>query len=81
MKHPLINIKSTHYQMFDERDTIECLEQLMTVEELKGWAKGNVYKYRMRIGHKDAQYLELEKIKGYEEYFKYLDNRQNNKGE
>jgi len=71
-KNPLLNPDSKHYQMFDEKETIEHLEEMMTIDELKGWAKGNVFKYRLRIGHKDAIEKEMTKIKGYEEYYKFL---------
>lgn len=71
-KHPLLNPDSPHYRMFDDTEAIEQLEKIMTREELMGWAKGNVYRYRFRIGNKDNVEKEAAKIATYEAYYKYL---------
>ena len=73
--HPLINPESKHYKMFDGRESIELMERLMTTEELMAWCKGNVYKYRLRIGNKDESQKEVTKIRGYEAYYRYLNDK------
>lgn len=77
--HPLINPDSTHYQMFDGDEAIEKLEKLMTIDELMGYAKGNVLKYRMRIGNKDRAEKDAVKIRDYEDYYAYLAKKLVNK--
>ncbi len=73
MKHPLVNPESSgHYCMFDGVESITLMEKLMTTEELKAWCKGNIYKYRFRIGNKDSVESDSRKIKTYEDYYKYL---------
>lgn len=71
-KHPLKNPESKHYQLWDEMESIEVLESIMTQNELIGWCKGNILKYRLRIGHKDDPLKEIQKIMTYENYLKYL---------
>jgi len=78
MKHPLINPNSKHYAMFDGVEAIERLEHLFSVEELKAWAKINAFKYRLRVGHKGESadwMLDIQKIKTFEDYYKYLEGR------
>ncbi len=70
--HPLLNPDSPHYKMFDDTEAVENLELIMTTQELMGWARGNVYKYRFRIGNKDDPTKEVNKILSYEAYYKYL---------
>jgi len=70
--HPLLNDASKHYSMFDGIEAIEVLEAIMTTEELMAWCRGNVYKYRLRIGSKDDVVKEAKKIETYEAYYKYL---------
>ena len=74
-KHPLLNPDSTHYKMFDGEEAIVRLESLMTKLELMAWAKGNIFKYRLRIGNKDDPTKEIIKIQGYEAYYKYLEDQ------
>jgi hypothetical protein len=78
-KHPLINPESKHYSMFDGTEAIARMEQLFTTEELMIWAKITSFKYRLRIGKKeqvDSQ-SDVKKILTYENYYKYLENKQN----
>ncbi len=70
--HPLLNPESTHYNMFDDKESIEILEAIMTTTELMAWCRGNVYKYRLRIGNKDNASKEVKKIQTYEAYYRYL---------
>jgi len=71
--HPLLNPDSKHYNMFDGLESIEILEAVMTTEELMAWCRGNIYKYRLRLGNKDDVSKEVKKIQTYEAYYKYLE--------
>lgn len=71
-EHPLKNPDSKHYELWDGYESIEALEAIMTKEELIGWCKGNILKYRMRIGKKDDPRAEVRKIITYEKYLKHL---------
>ncbi len=77
MKHPLLNPESTHYKMVDGVEAIERLEQMYSVEHLQIWATITAMKYRLRIGHKDEPYKEMNKIKTFEDYVKYLKDAKN----
>ena len=70
--HPLLNPDSKHYNMFDGLESIEVLESVMTTIELMAWCRGNIYKYRLRLGNKDNVESEIKKIRTYEAYYKYL---------
>ena len=71
-KHPLLNSDSSHYNLFDGLEAISILEKLMTPTELMAWCRGNIYKYRLRIGNKGNGASDLKKIETYEAYYKYL---------
>lgn len=75
MVHPLLNPESSHYSMFDSVEAVERLEQMYTTEELMVWAKITGMKYRLRIGHKDDVTKEIKKIRTYEAYYKYLEEK------
>lgn len=57
-------------------EPILVMQQFFTKEELKGFLKGNILKYRLRLGHKDDIQKEMDKIKRYEQW---LDAVQNDK--
>jgi len=71
--HPLLNPESKHYNMFDGKEAIEILEAIMTTTELMAWCRGNIYKYRLRLGSKDDVFKEVKKIQTYEAYYKFLE--------
>ena len=75
-KHPLLNPNSKHYDQPDGREGIELLESMFTTEQLKSWALITAMKYRLRIGRKDDGEKELLKIKTYEDYYKYLSEKE-----
>ena len=76
MQHPLLNEdSSSHYSMADGVEAIERLEQMFTPEELKAWAKISAMKYRLRIGYKDDPSKEVKKIKTFDAYYRWLDER------
>ena len=76
--HPLLNPDSNHYNMFDGLESIEILEAVMTTKELMAWCRGNIYKYRLRLGNKDDVSKEVKKIQTYEAYYKYLKAKDEN---
>ena len=59
---------STHYQV-GSKQPIEIMQEIMTPEEFQGFCRGNVIKYSLRLGHKDAAVKEAAKI---EQYSKWL---------
>ena len=52
---------------------IKVMEKLFTKEELKGFIKGNILKYRLRMGHKDDIQKEMDKIRVYEQWLAKLE--------
>lgn len=75
MAHPLLNPESTHYKMLGGVEAIEHMEAVYTTEELMAWAKLTAMKYRLRIGDKDSPEKEIKKIKTFEAYYRYLEER------
>jgi len=70
MKHPLVNSDSKHYNN-NGHQTIYDLEQVLTIREMIGFCKGNIFKYKSRLGKKEGS-NDLKKIKTYENYLKLL---------
>ena len=56
--------EATHYQV-GRIQPIEVMQDVMTPEQLKGFLRGNIMKYALRLGHKDDELKEAEKIKAY----------------
>ncbi|WP_421276141.1 DUF3310 domain-containing protein [Aeromonas veronii] len=56
-----------HYDLFGDGTTeaIQVIQKTLTKEEFKGYLKGNILKYRLRIGEKDDAKQEIGKIKAY----------------
>ena len=54
-------------------EPIKVMEKLFTKEELKGFIKGNILKYRLRMGHKDDIQKEMDKIRVYEHWLVRLE--------
>lgn len=54
-------------------EPIKVMEKLFTKEELKGFIKGNILKYRLRMGHKDDIQKELDKIRVYEQWLEKME--------
>lgn len=72
LNHPLKNPESKHYELWLGFESIEVLEATLSIDELIGWCKGNILKYRLRIGHKDDPLKEIKKIRTFENYLAYL---------
>ena len=64
------NIKSpTHYQLMDGVESIEIIARSMTKEQWKGFCLGNMLKYRIRAGKKDALQQDIDKADFYGELY------------
>lgn len=63
----------THYDIIDDFTTLEMIARSSTVEEFRGFCKGNIIKYRMRVGKKDDVTQEVGKADNYK--LIYEDNK------
>ena len=72
MEHPLKNPNSRYYEIIDGIESIDVMEGVMKGSELKGWCKGNILKYQLRLGKKDSVESDIAKIATYKAYFEYL---------
>lgn len=70
--HPLINQKSKHYNT-GAKTAIEILEEELTVLEMIGFCKGNIFKYEYRKEHKGAKEDDEYKIYTYKQYLSVLE--------
>ena len=56
-------------------EPILVMQEFSTKEELTGFLKGNILKYRLRFGHKDGEtQRDLDKIKVYEAWLDKVSN-------
>lgn len=69
--HPLINENSSHYED-DGKVAIQELEKKLTVIEMLGWCKGNIFKYEFRKELKGALEADEVKIGTYKAYLEVL---------
>lgn len=60
------NPNSKHYELWHEMEAIDVIALTLTNEEYKGFLKGNILKYQLRLGKKDNVEKEMEKIKDYQ---------------
>jgi len=59
-------INPVHYQgIVGPYQYIECMEFILGQEGLKAHLKGQIYKYMMRLGKKDADLQEIQKVVWY----------------
>jgi hypothetical protein len=66
-------IKPNHYTLWkDNNDVMEVIKATLTEEEFKGFLKGNILKYQLRLGKKPNEPVErdLSKIKEYQNFLK-----------
>ena len=63
---PVDNVKSpSHYQLIEGVESIEIIARSMTQEQWKGFCLGNILKYRIRAGKKDALQQDIDKANFY----------------
>lgn len=58
---------AVHYQLLQQQP-IEIMQTLFSLEEFKGFLRGNIIKYVLRYGHKDDCLKEAEKIAQYAQW-------------
>lgn len=58
-----------HYQILDGCESIEIIARAMTVEQWNGFCLGNIIKYRLRAGNKDALEQDIGKADFYKELY------------
>jgi hypothetical protein len=64
------NIKNPkHYQIINGIESIDIIARSMTVEQFRGFCFGNILKYRIRAGKKDALEQDIAKANEYEQIF------------
>ena len=60
--------EATHYQALPMQP-IEIMQRLMSEQEFRGFLWGNVIKYALRCGRKDAPAKEMDKARQYAEWY------------
>lgn len=60
------NPNSKYYELWEDFEAIDVIKLALTDEEYKGFLKGNILKYQLRLGKKDDVLKEIEKIKDYQ---------------
>ena len=70
------NVKNpSHYQLIEGYESIRIIASSLTLEAWKGFCLGNIIKYRLRAGNKDALEQDIAKADFYKELYekyKYL---------
>lgn len=69
--HPLLNPNSTHYED-EDKVSIQEMEKEMSVIEMIGYCKGNIFKYEFRKHNKGALEADEVKKKTHEAYMAVL---------
>ena len=69
--HPLMDEDATHYDA-QEEPTIQRMEREMTVVEMIGFCKGNIFKYSDRQDFKGQKEKDKHKINKYRRYLMTL---------
>ena len=49
------NPNSKHYELWENFEAIDVIKLALTDEEYKGFLKGNILKYRLRVGKKNIE--------------------------
>ncbi len=70
--HVLIDSQSPHYDDDEGKTAIESLEEVLTVAEMRGYCKGNIFKYKYRQDKKGQKSSDLIKIVKYSNYLQEL---------
>ena len=58
-----------HYSVLDDIEAITLIARSMSTEQFKGYCLGNIIKYRLRLGSKDAVEQDLKKAQNYKDIF------------
>ena len=63
------NVESPkHYEVVRGLEAIDVIRKTLTPEEFRGYCIGNILKYRLRAGNKDATTQEIAKANKYKEW-------------
>ena len=54
---------------------IDVIRKVLTPEELRGFLKGNIIKYRLRAGKKGPALQDIGKAEQYEDWLKDMDKK------
>ena len=57
--------KPPHYELWEGTEAFDVIKSILTPEELKGYLKGNVLKYRLRAGKKGNTQQDIDKSNWY----------------
>ena len=61
-----MNIENNkHHQLWEGTQSLDIMKKVLTDEEYKGFLKGNILKYQLRLGKKDDPAKEVQKINDY----------------
>lgn len=56
-----------HYDLWNGIEAIDIMKNCLSLDEYRGFLKGNILKYQLRLGKKDNVEKEMIKIKYYRE--------------
>lgn len=62
-------VKNPKHYMLMGQETITIIAASMTIDEWRGYCRGNAIKYRLRLGKKDSVEQDLGKAMFYEELY------------
>ena len=68
-------LQPKHYEVWESLEAIEIIAASMTEDQFRGYCFGNLMKYRLRAGKKDALQQDINKADNYIQIFnnfKYL---------
>tara|TARA_R110002020_G_scaffold225658_2_gene435752 strand:- start:4214 stop:4522 length:309 start_codon:yes stop_codon:yes gene_type:complete len=71
VKEDVVN-KPKHYALFGDIEAIHVIRKSMTDEQWHGYCLGNIMKYRLRAGNKDALEQDIAKANKYKELYEEL---------
>lgn len=64
-KHDPVN-NPKHYDLFPNEQSIDIIQSCMSLDEFKGFLKGNCLKYRLRAGNKGDLQQDIDKANWYQ---------------
>lgn len=69
--------KGNHYLIFKGLEALEVIKNSLSFEEFRGFIKGNILKYQLRLGKKDIIENETKKIEYYQNILIELEKDKN----
>lgn len=74
MKHDPVN-NPKHYDLFPNEQSIDIIQSSMSLDEFKGFLKGNCLKYRLRAGNKGDLQQDIDKANWYQSKLWAMDKK------